>query len=76
MGSTLRVTCSLKDCAWFHSPADRSAFRDACDCSHPEKETYRHSSPCPLYKRDWNEDADLAKQLAARFGRRGDRTRR
>jgi len=73
MSQRLRVTCTLKDCAWWHAVAERPASRDACDCSHPEKETYRHSMPCPLYKKDWRDEVDTAKQLAERFARRGSR---
>lgn len=71
MSAKLRVTCTLKDCAWWHAAPERHAGKDACDCTHPEKDAYRHAHPCPLYKKDWGEKADQAKQLAARFGRRG-----
>ncbi|MCX7013618.1 MAG: hypothetical protein NTW86_13855 [Candidatus Sumerlaeota bacterium] len=62
MSDLLRVTCLLKNCA-FYKPVPRDP--SLCDCSHKDKGHYLNNRSCPLFRPGWNPEADTA--LAARF---------
>jgi len=61
----LRVPCAIKNCVYYN-PVPGSP--NGCICAHKDKGFYLANSTCPLYKAQWDAQAEAA--LLARFSKK------